>query len=162
MKKYDFTDEVVLVNGVKLHRIKALRDIPSIGIKAGDLGGFIERKRNLSHSGDCWVHEDAKVYGRAKVFENAQVFGHAKISDHAGIHGNARVFDYAKSLVVQTSTTTPGSMATPISLIKAGLGAMPRSMAMLGSLVMLEFATTPRPMVKLGSLDLSKSPAKTT
>ena len=43
-RKYEFTGEVK--DG--LNRIRALRDIPEFGVKAGDLGGWIEKERNLS------------------------------------------------------------------------------------------------------------------
>jgi hypothetical protein len=33
--------------GTGLCRIRALRDIPCAGVKAGDLGGFVEGEKNL-------------------------------------------------------------------------------------------------------------------
>lgn len=57
-----------------LFRIKALRDIPSHGIKTGDLGGLIQEEHNLSQDGDCWVWRNARVY------ENARVSGDAKVT----------------------------------------------------------------------------------
>lgn len=43
MKKYEFTDEVKNIDGKTLHRIRAVRDIPEHDIKAGDLGGWLEK-----------------------------------------------------------------------------------------------------------------------
>ena len=48
-----------------LCRIKALKDFADV--KAGDLGGFIEDYRNLSHDGNCWIYDNAKVMGSATV-----------------------------------------------------------------------------------------------
>ena len=89
-KKYELTEETIEVNGHILHRIKALRDITRF-IKAGTLGGFIEREENLSHEGNCWVADNAKV------FENAKVYGNAMVIENAKVYGNAKV--YAKALI---------------------------------------------------------------
>ena len=70
-----------------LYRIKALRDFG--GIKAGDLGGYIEKESNLSHNGDAWLYEDAMVYG------DAHVYGEATIDDIAQVYGDARVYGNA-------------------------------------------------------------------
>ena len=59
--KYELTEEAKNINGVTLHRIRALRDIPSAGVKSGDLGGWIEKESNLSKYGDAWVCDNAKV-----------------------------------------------------------------------------------------------------
>ena len=46
MKKYCLTDETMsMVNGRMLHRIQALVDIPRAFVKAGDLGGWIGKKK---------------------------------------------------------------------------------------------------------------------
>lgn len=60
-----------------LCRIRALRDIPCFGVRAGDIGGYVEREKNLSQDGDCWVYGDARVYGNAWVYGDAQVCGDA-------------------------------------------------------------------------------------
>ena len=77
MKKYEITDETKEVDGVVLHRIKAVRDFGSV--KAGSLGGFIKKNSNLSHDGDAWVS------GNAQVFGNAQVSGNVRVSDNARV-----------------------------------------------------------------------------
>ena len=76
-KKYELTNEMIKVNGVVLHRIKALGDFSDV--KAGDLGGWVESDDNLSHNGNAWVSGDARVSGNAEVFGNAWVFGDAHI-----------------------------------------------------------------------------------
>ena len=51
--KYELTDETKNFCGITLHRIRALRDIPSVNVKSGDLGGWIEKESNLSQDGDA-------------------------------------------------------------------------------------------------------------
>ncbi len=65
-KKYKLTDETIEFDGKTLHRIRALRDFDDV--KADDLGGFIQKEDNLSHDGNCWIGDYAKVYGNAKVY----------------------------------------------------------------------------------------------
>jgi len=75
LDKYEFTDETIIHYGHTLYRIRALRDIPRHNVKAGDLGGFIESEVNLSQEGDCWVGDNAYVFGGARVCINACVCG---------------------------------------------------------------------------------------
>lgn len=74
-----------------LLRIKASRDIPRRGVKAGDLGGLVESAKNLSQDGDAWVFGDAWVSGDAKVLGNAKVFGNAGVSGNAEVLGRGHV-----------------------------------------------------------------------
>lgn len=57
MKKYEFTADTINFDGMELHRIKAVKDFGNI--KAGDLGGYIEKEENLSHNGNAKVYGDA-------------------------------------------------------------------------------------------------------
>ena len=82
-KKYKLTNETICYYGKVLHRIKALRDFSTI--KKGDIGGFVEGKNNLSQEGDCWIHDNAKVFGDAAVFGNALVYGNAEICGDAKV-----------------------------------------------------------------------------
>lgn len=92
-KKYEFTDETVKIDGNILHRIKSLRDFGNV--TAGELGGFIEREENLSHSGSAWVSDEAKVYGEAFVSHEAQIYNNAVVCDYARVSWYARVCDDA-------------------------------------------------------------------
>ena len=83
MKKYELTSETKVINGVELHRIKALESFGSI--EKGDLGGWIESEKNLSQRGDAWVYDDATVYGYAFISGNATVCGYAFISGNATV-----------------------------------------------------------------------------
>ena len=60
-KKYEFTDETIIVNGITLHRIKALIDFDRFGVKAGDLGGFRKIKENNYKNRDDWIYEKDKI-----------------------------------------------------------------------------------------------------
>lgn len=100
MRKYEFTNEYIIVDGKKLYRVRAIRDIyTQIGIiESGTIGGFIESEDNLSHDGGSWVMNNARVYGNAQVYEdacvygNAWVFRNALVYENALVYGNARVF----------------------------------------------------------------------
>ena len=124
-KKYEFTGETKKVGDITVRRIRLLVDIEyeemsnRPKIKAGTVGGWIEREGNLSHEGRCFVADDACVYGHAFVKDDAlvagdaQVFGFASVTlqafvhdhatvcgfgvvtDHAGVCGHAIVNEYA-------------------------------------------------------------------
>lgn len=70
MKKYEFTGEVkrikLIGTEVVLRRIRA---VTAFGVvKAGDIGGWIEKEENLSHDGSAWVYGDAEVYSVNHIF----------------------------------------------------------------------------------------------
>ena len=95
MKKYELIlDDSIKVLDCKLFRIRALTDLGTV--KAGDLGGYIQSEKNLSHYGSAWVYGNAKVSGDANVSYNASVYGNAKVSDNAKVSYHARVCGYAK------------------------------------------------------------------
>ena len=87
-KKYELTDEKIIIDGTTLYRIRALRDIGDC-VKAGDLGGFVESDKNLSHSGSSWVYDNAQVYDDACVCGNACVCGGAYVYGYAYVRDNA-------------------------------------------------------------------------
>ena len=70
-KKFKLTKESKTFLGIKMFRIQAL---VSFGIvEKGEKGGFVEKAKNLSVSGD------ARVYGNARVSGNALVSGKLKL-----------------------------------------------------------------------------------
>ena len=89
VRKYEFTGETRQHGGVTLRQIRRISD--------GEIGGWIESEKNLSHEGDAWVSGNAKVYcnawvsGNAKVYCNAQVRGNAIVCDIARVSNNAMV-----------------------------------------------------------------------
>ena len=94
-KKYEFTGETCVHNGVELHRIRAVKGISGVA-KAGELGGWLESEDNLSQDGTCWVSGEAKVYGNAKVYRDAKVYGSAEVFGNAKVHEEAEVCENAK------------------------------------------------------------------
>lgn len=91
-KKYEFvhSDTKIYSDQITLTRIRALVDIPGV-VCAGDLGGYLEHERNLSHEGHCWVGDDAMVFQRAKVYDHAVVRDQASVSGSATIRESACV-----------------------------------------------------------------------
>ena len=95
MKKFELTTESITnALGKKLFRIKALVEFGDV--KAGELGGYVEKEENVSQDGNAWVFGNAKVSGNAKVCDNAKVCGDAKVSGDAWVCDNAEVYDNAK------------------------------------------------------------------
>lgn len=95
MKKYELTTNTkIVLFGKKLFQIRALKDFGNV--KAGQLGGYIEKEENLSHDGNAWIFGDARVFDNAEVCGNAQVYGNAEISDNAWVYGNAEIFGNAQ------------------------------------------------------------------
>lgn len=64
-KKYKLTEETLKIYGHVLHRIMALRDFGDV--RKCDIGGWVENEDNLSHYDDCWVYNNAEVYGNAVI-----------------------------------------------------------------------------------------------
>lgn len=104
-RKYIQTDEKIVIGDHTLTRIKAVREFDNdiLGlVLEGSLGGFVETEANLSHSGTCWICNNAKVYGDARVSDNAVVMSHARVygaahvSGNACVHGCARIHQNAK------------------------------------------------------------------
>ena len=106
MKKFELTTESITnVAGKKLFRIKALIDFGDV--KAGEVGGYVEKEGNVSQDGNAWVsgntrvygnawvYGDARVYGNAWVYGNTRVYGNAWVSGDAWVSGNTRVYGNA-------------------------------------------------------------------
>ena len=89
MKKFELTTESITFLGRTLFRIKAL--ISFGNVKAGELGGYIEKEGNLSHEGNAWVYDNARVYDNAWVYDNAEVYGDARVYGNAWVYDNAWV-----------------------------------------------------------------------
>ena len=96
MKKYRLLkDETIKIGDRVLYRIEAVRSFSYAN--KGDRGGFIESEKNLSHSDNAWVFDNARVYGDARVcgnamvYNNARVCGNAMVFDNAWVYGDARV-----------------------------------------------------------------------
>lgn len=112
-KKYELLkNDKIQVDGRTLYRIKAIRDVVdndgNIIVNKGDIGGFVQGERNLSHFGTCWIYDDAMSYSGARVLDDAilsdmakicgraMVFTDGKICDEAKVSGFVRVYDGAR------------------------------------------------------------------
>ena len=95
MKKFELTTESITNEaGKKLFRIKALIDFGDV--KAGELGGYVEKEENVSQADNAWVSGDAEVFGNARVCGDAKVYGNAEVFGNAKVYGNARVYGDAR------------------------------------------------------------------
>ena len=83
--KYELTENTK--NG--LYQIRSLKSFGNV--KAGDLGGYIEKKSNLSQDFEAWVDGYALVDGDARVSGNARVDSDALVSGNALVDGDAWV-----------------------------------------------------------------------
>lgn len=94
MKKYEMLkDNKIEILGRTFYGIRACKNFGNV--KAGDLGGYIEKPENLSQEGDCWVYDNARVYSNARVYGNALVYDDAEVYGDVWVYGNARVCDNA-------------------------------------------------------------------
>lgn len=96
MKKFELIDETREIMGVHVYRIRALCDFGKI--KEGDLGGFVESERNLSHDGKCFIKGQAVALGETIITDDSIVCGTAtvvdsKIYDSSYIIGSALIVD---------------------------------------------------------------------
>ena len=92
--KFELTTEMKQIGITKLFRIKALISFGDVTI--GDIGGYMEKEKNLSQTGEAWVYDNARVYGDAEVFDNARVYGEAQVYGDARVFGEAQVYDNAR------------------------------------------------------------------
>jgi len=91
-KKYELLkDNFIEWFGARLYRIRACRNFGDV--KKGDLGGYIEHERNLSHKGTCWIYDNAKVWENARIADDAKIYNNAGISGNSEIYGNAKIWD---------------------------------------------------------------------
>ena len=117
-KKYKLlSDETKkTAHGNTVYRIEALKDF--YNVKKGQKGGYIQGEWNLSHSGNCWVHDeafvwqDAVVSGDATIRDRARVFGDAIVRGDTEVSGTANVFGHAvidDCAVVSYGSTVKGN-----------------------------------------------------
>lgn len=100
MKKYRLLDsDTKVFFGRTLFRIQALNSFGDV--QEGDLGGYIEKEKNLSHDGNAWVYNNAQVFDEARVCGNAKIYGDARISDNAYVCDNSWVFSDADILYIK-------------------------------------------------------------
>ena len=93
MKYEILKDNSITIDGHTLYRIRLLTRLSSL--PAGTLGGFVESEGNLSQVGDCWIADEAAVYGHSVVMENGWVGGSSRVYGHSIIRGNGHIDDVA-------------------------------------------------------------------
>jgi hypothetical protein len=74
-KKFILHAVVPLFGGRIAYIIKAMKDIPRHGVKAGDIGGIVWSLAALSEDGDCWIEHGSLVIDGATVKGDAIVRG---------------------------------------------------------------------------------------
>ena len=111
--KYKLTDETIEFNGVKLHRIEALRDFGSV--KKGDRGGFVQSEKNLSQFDNCWIFDDSKAIGNSLVYKNAVLSGNSIICDNAVAAGFSWI--YSKSIVCEKALISNNARISDNSVV---------------------------------------------
>lgn len=70
-------------DGITLRQIQALVDLPEHGIKAGDLGGWIQSPANLTNR--AWADRDARI------LDSATVGATTLLTDESIVRGRAQV-----------------------------------------------------------------------
>ena len=92
MSKYEITD-IAHPDNPRLHRIRALVDIPMYWVKAGDLGGYIEKEDNLSQYDNCWVSDNGCVADYGRVEGYGWVSGNGRVGGNGCVSGDGCVAD---------------------------------------------------------------------
>lgn len=105
-KKYKLTEETIEFNGVKLHRIEALKNFGVV--YKGDKGGFVQSEENLSQLDNCWIFNDSKAIGNSLVYKNAVLSGNSIICDNAVATGFSLICDH--SIVCEKALITNNAL----------------------------------------------------
>lgn len=95
---------LILDTGERLYPIKAVRDIKTINkkiVKKGTIGGHVEKAKNLSTVGECWLEAGSIAYGSAVIEKNALVIADSVIKGaacitHDAVIRNSTIEEYAK------------------------------------------------------------------
>lgn len=117
-RKYEILPEPIAApNGEVCHRIKALKDIPVIGVKKGDLGGCVSNATSLSHSGSSWIFEGGFVVGNAIVEDDAIVGDGATVTGTAHVKDNAVI---CRGVVIDGNAIVGGDVVVRHGNISCG------------------------------------------
>ena len=81
----------IYCNISKSYRPKAVKNFSNI--HKGDIGGIMKGYYNLSQKGDCWVHNNAAIFGNARISGNAVITGVAEVRDNARVSGTTVIKD---------------------------------------------------------------------
>ena len=84
--------DCIVKDGVKLYRIVAEEDNPKLGIKKGDLGGYVSDYDCLNSLKGAWIF-DGSFVSKSKVYGHSVVNSGCYIKNGSVIKDNARVRD---------------------------------------------------------------------
>jgi len=123
--KYELLDDDFRLMGAsgRVFRIRALRDIPEQRVKAGDLGGYVESERNLSHTGAAWIGDRAVAMDRSRVEGDALARGDSVLSDYAVLTGSAVLDGFAAARghsVIRGTSRVRGSASVEDTVLVEG------------------------------------------
>ena len=90
-KKYELTDITMEFKGIKLYRIKALKNFSNV--KAGDLGGWVSSEYNLSQYGNCWIYDNAICMNNSKMYDNSKIYDDSKMYDNSKMYDDSMMFE---------------------------------------------------------------------
>jgi hypothetical protein len=130
--KYRLSEYQQYFGDAFMRRVIAVRDFSDV--KAGDVGGWVEGEHNLSHDGDCWIYDDARVseqacvrqdavvmhdaqmFGRAVAFQNAVVCNEAMACDDVRLGTNAILWrdEIAHGDVIITGVLSQAAEVAPV------------------------------------------------
>ena len=95
-RKYEITDITMEFEERTLYRIRALKNFRNV--KAGDLGGWVSGKHNLSQEGECWIYDEAKCMDNARMYHNSAMYNNAVMCDFSEMHGCSEMHNYSAML----------------------------------------------------------------
>ena len=95
-RKYEMTNITMEFEERTLYRIRALKNFRNV--KAGDLGGWVSGKHNLSQEGDCWIYDEAKCMDNARMYHNSVMYNNAVMCDFSEMHGCSEMHNYSAML----------------------------------------------------------------
>lgn len=118
INKFEMTSEIKTVAEFgQVRRIRALVNIPTHNVKAGDLGGWLRMPANLSQSGDSWVADEAVVGGtKTRVSHNALVCDSALVRDNSFIGSDTIISGNAS--VIESDLTGTGILIGEHAMLK--------------------------------------------
>ena len=95
-RKYEITDITMEFEERTLYRVRALKNFRNV--KAGDLGGWVSGKHNLSQEGECWIYDEAKCMDNARMYHNSAMYNNAVMCDFSEMHGCSEMHNYSAML----------------------------------------------------------------
>ena len=93
-KKYELTNITMEFEERTLYRIRALKNFRNV--EAGDLGGWVSGKYNLSQEGECWIYDEAKCMDNARMYHNSVMYNNAIMCDFSEMHNYSAMLDNSR------------------------------------------------------------------